>query len=138
MTPLSPLTATGTLLFVVVPSPSCPRLLLPHATTVPSARRARLCSPPPAIAVALLRSLSATGSVAQGTRAWEAGGGCLQSFGPSWVPLPSWTFSLKPQARTPVAAEAEADKPPIATRTATRTPVVLVQLIVLPSFPRQA
>ncbi len=36
-------TATGTMLSVVVPLPNWPTPLLPHAATVPSEQRARVC-----------------------------------------------------------------------------------------------
>ena len=48
---MSPLTGTGVRRFVVLPSPSWPLSFNPHAQTVPSLFRARLCAPPAAIAV---------------------------------------------------------------------------------------
>ena len=44
--PVSPDTCTGVDRFVVVPSPSSPKLLDPHAQTVPSLLRATVWSPP--------------------------------------------------------------------------------------------
>src|SRR5207245_634776 len=49
--PVRPLTATGTLLFVVVPLPSCPLLFNPQAIAVALLSRARLWVPPAAIPV---------------------------------------------------------------------------------------
>ena len=41
-----PLTRTGTLREVKVPSPSCPKMFPPQATTVPSVQSASECVPP--------------------------------------------------------------------------------------------
>src|SRR5437899_1281933 len=69
-TPESPATGTGVLLHellpqvsgpVLLPLPSWPNSFSPHALTVPSARRARLCSAPAEIAVTPLSPLTATG-----------------------------------------------------------------------------
>ena len=47
-TPLSPTTATGADASLVVPSPSCPKSLLPQHETVPPERSAHVC-PAPAV-----------------------------------------------------------------------------------------
>src|ERR1035437_1872164 len=50
LTPVRPVTATGTGLAAVPPSPSCPWPFAPQAITVPSPSSARLCSSPPEMA----------------------------------------------------------------------------------------
>src|SRR2546422_9913419 len=92
MAPLSPLTVTGTLLPVVVPLPSSPSPLLPHALTVPSLSRARLWIPPAETAVTPLSPLTATGVVLQENSPHFSG--------PLLVPLPSCPERLAPQAMT--------------------------------------
>src|SRR5882672_9906744 len=92
-----PDTATGTDRSVVVPSPSCPSLLAPHAITVPSPSSARLWSSPAEIATIPLSPLTATGLVLQGTVLKPADG---QVSGPVVVPSPSWPYSLSPHATT--------------------------------------
>src|SRR5262245_51662555 len=62
-TPLvRPLTSTGVSRSVVVPSPSCPRLLLPQHLTPPALVSAQLY-PPPAVTAAtpLVRPVTSTG-----------------------------------------------------------------------------
>src|SRR5439155_1908776 len=53
-TPVRPTTWTGAVRLVVVPSPSSPKKLSPHAQTVPSDSSARLCPLPPAMATTLV------------------------------------------------------------------------------------
>src|SRR2546430_10196398 len=62
--PLGRLTGTGTALLVVVPLPSCPDELLPHARTEPVDVRARPKPPPAARAVTIvpLGRLTGTGT----------------------------------------------------------------------------
>src|SRR5258708_16147235 len=50
-----PGTATGRMRSVVVPSPSCPSPLAPHAHTLKSSRIAKLASPPAALVHTLFR-----------------------------------------------------------------------------------
>ena len=61
VTPVSPLTGTGVLLLVVVPSPSSPAPLLPQARTVPSDSNAYASLLPPAMAVTPVSPLTGTG-----------------------------------------------------------------------------
>ena len=82
LTPDRPLTCTGMERSCVVPSPSCPDELLPHAITVPSASSARLCLPPAATAVTNCRPLTGTG----------------RSLSDSNDPSPSWRKRFCPQA----------------------------------------
>src|SRR5947209_7257685 len=65
LTSLSPLTATPTLLFVVVPLPSWPKAFSPQAMTEPLLSRARLNSElgPAAMATTPLSPLTGTGTV---------------------------------------------------------------------------
>ena len=56
-----PVTATGVSRWVVLPSPSSPLPLYPHATSVPSLFSARQCWAPSAMAVTLARPVTATG-----------------------------------------------------------------------------
>ena len=108
VTSLSPLTATGTALFVVLPSPSWPALLLPQATTVPSLRRARLWSRPAAIAVAPLRN-GPDGHVPSVPTAHTGTGTLLLVV----VPSPSSPEKFWPQAMTvPSSSRARLWLPP--------------------------
>ena len=84
VTPLSPLTATGTELFAVVPLPSWPLRFSPHAMTVPLLSRAMLWLPPAETAVTPLRALTAAGAA-------------LFVI----VPLPSCPSALAPHATAP-------------------------------------
>src|SRR5450759_5065869 len=78
-------TATGVLLWVVVPLPSWPELLAPQASTWLVEVSARLWNWPPAMAVTVVPEgrLTATGVLLVVV-----------------VPLPSWTLALSPQAST--------------------------------------
>src|SRR5207249_1134607 len=60
-TPLSPLTATGVVLLMVVPSPNWPAVLFPQALTVPSASNTRLWVLPAAMATTPLSPLTVSG-----------------------------------------------------------------------------
>src|SRR3972149_3420284 len=80
---VSSLICTGVLLFIVVPSPSWPSLLLPHAHTVPSFLRATVCTPAVAIAETPVSPLICTGV-----------------FLFINVPSPSWPSLLVPHAHT--------------------------------------
>ena len=71
-------TATGTELGVVLPSPSWPKVLNPHAATVPSEHSARLWTLPAATSTTVLPESTPLASTATGTRL-----GVL-------LPLPSW------------------------------------------------
>jgi hypothetical protein len=62
VTPLIPVTATGTPLVVDDPSPSCPTSFVPQQLTEPLDRRAHVCHAPAEIAVALLIPVTATGT----------------------------------------------------------------------------
>ncbi len=59
-TPFKPSTATGSVLAVVFPVPSCPPPFAPHATTVPSLLSARLCVLPALTACTDASQLPAT------------------------------------------------------------------------------
>ncbi len=74
-------TATGTELFTEVPLPSMPKVLLPHAATVPSEHSARLCLWPPARATTVL--LTSTPAVRTGNIR------CTVVLSPIW-PKPLW------------------------------------------------
>ena len=80
---LSEVTCTGVVRLVVVPSPSCPYALLPHAHTVPSPFSASACVAPAAIAITLDSPLTATGEVRVVV-----------------VPSPIWPPLFAPQAQT--------------------------------------
>ena len=79
---LKPGTATGSALLLVVPLPSWPKVLSPHAQTFPLLDNARLWSAPPAMATILLKPNTWTGMGL-----------------PLVVPLPSWPKVLSPQAQ---------------------------------------
>src|SRR5712692_8118025 len=83
--PLGKLTTTGTLLFMVVPLPSCPNELSPQARTDPVDVRARLNVPP-----------AATDAIVVPTGRLTGTGTPLSVV----VPLPSWPELLVPQAST--------------------------------------
>src|SRR5690242_15161924 len=123
LTPLSDPTKTGVFAHgavggrphvsgpVLVPSPSCPAALLPHATTVPSLNRARLCSAPAASAVA--------GAVDAPILATLTG----RSLEASPL-LPSCPVVLKPQASTaPPLTRASAWDPPVVIAIAPLSPL---------------
>ena len=77
-----------------MPLPSCPSMLPPQASTVPSASRARACVPPAAMAVTPVRPFTGTG----------------MSLGVV-VPLPSCPSMLSPQASTvPFASNASVNR----------------------------
>src|SRR5438309_1625018 len=98
MTPVRPLTATGVVLFVVVPSPNSPSALCPQARTVPLLRSARACDRPAETAITLLRPVTVTGD-----RLLVV------------VPLPSSPKGLHPHARTvPSLSTAKLKSPPAA------------------------
>src|SRR6185436_4852736 len=81
-TPPGPFTLTGVGLSVTLLSPSCPLLLRPHATTVPSPLSARLWDEAAAMPVARVT---------------------LALIGVCWsvvVPSPSWPLSFRPQLQT--------------------------------------
>src|SRR6266704_3341704 len=83
---LIPLTRSGVVWLVSVPSPSCPELLPPHAKTevvVPPGRVAREESAPAEMAVTWDKPATLTGTELL-----------------TVVPLPSWPSWLAPQART--------------------------------------
>src|SRR5436853_5561819 len=61
----SPGTGVGVELGFVVPSPSWPLALSPHARTVPSESSAKLCSKPPAIATTFERPGTGVGLLMQ-------------------------------------------------------------------------
>ena len=63
LAPFKTLTCTGADLPIVVPSPNWPKLLAPHAQTVPSDFRTAICQVPPVMAVTPLRPLTCTGVV---------------------------------------------------------------------------
>src|SRR6266699_1797292 len=92
LTPLSLLTSTGTSRLSLVPSPSCPKLLLPQAFTVSLPSKARPCSFPAEIARTPFRPLTATGDVLQALLP------ASHVSGPVVVPSPSCPDSLLPQA----------------------------------------
>src|ERR1700674_4944661 len=128
------LTATGVLLSVVVPLPSWPTLLEPQARTWPVEVSARLCCPPPAMALTLAPAgrLTWTGVERQ------------EQVPEVVVPLPSWPALLEPQATTwPVEVSARLWPPPpaIALRLSakggwvTRTGVLLSVVLPSPSWP---
>src|SRR5450759_2682257 len=83
--PFGRMTATGVLLLVAMPLPSWPKLFKPQARTWPLEVSARLWKPPPAMAVTVVPEgrLTATGVLLLVV-----------------VPLPSWPWTLEPQART--------------------------------------
>src|SRR5450759_1038484 len=85
MAPAGRLTATGVVLPVVVPLPSCPELLSPHARTLPVEVNARLWASPPEMAVTVVPDGRVTPT---GVRALAV------------APLPSWPELLRPQAST--------------------------------------
>ena len=74
---------TGVLLEVVVPSPSCPRLLSPQQLTEPSRPTAQVWPTPAETATAAVRPTTLTGALAK-----------------SIVPSPSWPWLLLPQQVT--------------------------------------
>src|SRR5438128_1119789 len=94
VTPVRPLTATGTSLLVVVPLPSEPAKLLPQALTVWLPSSARLKPPPAEIAVTPPSSLTATGVSLQETEEKAS----EQVSGPLLVPSPSCPDALSPHA----------------------------------------
>src|SRR5205823_5305990 len=119
-------TSTGVLRSVLVPSPNCPKMLSPQATTVPSFLSARLCWTPAetAITVPAVRPLTGTGVVRR-----------------VWVPSPNWPKLLSPQATTePSAFNARLWAPPAATaatpvRPVTRTGVERPTSVPFPNWP---
>ena len=99
VTPVSPLTATGTLLDLVLPVPSCPLSLSPQAITVPFGISARLWLAPAAIALTPEMPVTATGT----SRVVV-------------LPSPSWPKPLLPQDITmPLASSARLWRPPAET-----------------------
>jgi hypothetical protein len=82
-TPVSPLTVTGEVRLLVVPSPSCPKALAPQDRTVPSPSTARPWSRPQPTAVTPRRFRTGTGLVRRVR-----------------VPSPSWPRLLRPQDLT--------------------------------------
>lgn len=63
VTPVSPVTATGTSLALVWPLPSSPSVPSPHASTVPPLSSAVLNPPPAATALTPVRPCTATGTL---------------------------------------------------------------------------
>ena len=126
-TPLeAPVTATGTLLSVVVPSPSWPYSLKPQHWTPPSVVSAQVWYAPAAIASTSLEApVTATGTLLSVV-----------------VPSPSWPFSLKPQHWTPPpVVSAQVWNPPAAmaatplARPLTATGTLLIVPATPPSWP---
>src|SRR5450759_2402462 len=128
--PEGSLTATGVLLWVVVPLPSWPELLAPQASTWLVEVSARLWNWPPAMAVTVVPEgrLTATGVLLSAV-----------------VPLPSWPMLLAPQASTwPVEVSARLwNWPPAMAVTVvpegrlTATGVLLWVVVPLPSWPNR-
>ena len=59
--PLNPMTRTGVDRSIVVPSPSAPPWLLPHAQTLPSTLSATVKAPPPEICFTSANPITCTG-----------------------------------------------------------------------------
>ena len=108
--PASPpvmLTATGTELPTVLPFPSWPESLMPHATTVPSEHAATLWPSPAATATTVFPAKAPVIGTATGTVLANAS-----------EPFPSWPPKLAPQvAKVPSEQSATLKNDPVATET---------------------
>jgi hypothetical protein len=123
---VSPATATGVLLLLVVPSPSWPTLFRPQHRTVPSASSAQVWSSAAAIWACLSgRPVTVTGTLLLLVVPLPS---CPQLFSPQHQAPPLWTSAHV--WVPPVATDWTWDSP------LTLTGVVLSVMVLLPSSPQ--